>query len=196
MYATCCNFICDTTLIARFMGPTWGPSGADRTHVGTMLAPWTLLSGYTFHACHCHHFSEIQWHIYVQMNSITPSVTDSYHNTFKLLQRTHNTHPIARLWGQGMGDFEEFKICFMFACYMQYHVSNLYRTTIYLAQFVTLIARFMGPTWGPSGANRTQVGPMLDPWILLSGDIFHWCHHWASYKNTMLTQRYIEEKAW
>ena len=26
-------------LIARFMGPTWGPSGTD------MLAPWTLLSG-------------------------------------------------------------------------------------------------------------------------------------------------------
>ena len=33
-------------LIARFMGPTWGPSGADRTQVGLMLAPWTLLSGY------------------------------------------------------------------------------------------------------------------------------------------------------
>ena len=33
------------TLIARFMGPTWGPSGADRTQVGRMLAPWTLLSG-------------------------------------------------------------------------------------------------------------------------------------------------------
>ena len=33
------------TLIARFMGPTWVPSGADRTHVGPMLAPWTLLSG-------------------------------------------------------------------------------------------------------------------------------------------------------
>ena len=27
------------------MGPTWGPSGADRTRVGPMLAPWTLLSG-------------------------------------------------------------------------------------------------------------------------------------------------------
>ena len=25
----------------------------------------------------------------------------------------------------------------------------------------SLIARFMGPTWGPSGANRTQVGPIL-----------------------------------
>ena len=34
---------------------------------------------------------------------------------------------------------------------------------------VSLIARFMGPTWGPSGADRTQVGPMLAPWILLSG---------------------------
>ena len=33
------------TLIARFMGPTWGPSGADRTQLGPMLAPWTLLSG-------------------------------------------------------------------------------------------------------------------------------------------------------
>ena len=24
------------------MGPTWGPSGADRSQVGPMLAPWTL----------------------------------------------------------------------------------------------------------------------------------------------------------
>ena len=31
------------TLIARFMGPSWGPSGADRTQVGPTLAPWTLL---------------------------------------------------------------------------------------------------------------------------------------------------------
>ena len=36
------------TLITRFMGPTWGPSGADRTQVGPMLAPWILLSGYAF----------------------------------------------------------------------------------------------------------------------------------------------------
>ena len=33
-----------TSLIARFMGPTWGPSGADRTQVDPMLATWTLLS--------------------------------------------------------------------------------------------------------------------------------------------------------
>ena len=30
---------------AGFMGPTWGPSGADRTQVGPILAPWTLLAG-------------------------------------------------------------------------------------------------------------------------------------------------------
>ena len=34
------------TLMARFMGPTWGPSGAARTQVGPMLALWTLLAGY------------------------------------------------------------------------------------------------------------------------------------------------------
>ena len=31
----------------------------------------------------------------------------------------------------------------------------------------------MGPTWwGQSGADRTQVGPMLAPWTLLSGNIW------------------------
>ena len=47
-----------TTMIARFIGPTWGPSGAVRTRVGPMLAPWTLLSGntqfirlHTIHIC-------------------------------------------------------------------------------------------------------------------------------------------------
>ena len=34
------------------MGPTWGPYGADRTQVGPMLAPWTLLSG-VFHCGPC-----------------------------------------------------------------------------------------------------------------------------------------------
>ena len=32
-----------TYLIARFMGPTWGQHGVDRTQMGPMLAPWTLL---------------------------------------------------------------------------------------------------------------------------------------------------------
>ena len=32
-----------TALIASFMGPMWGPPGADKTQVGPMLATWTLL---------------------------------------------------------------------------------------------------------------------------------------------------------
>ena len=32
-------------LIAKFMESTWSPSGADRTQMGPMLAPWTLLLG-------------------------------------------------------------------------------------------------------------------------------------------------------
>ena len=33
------------TQIARFMGPAWGPPGSRRPQMGSMLAPWTLLSG-------------------------------------------------------------------------------------------------------------------------------------------------------
>ena len=33
---------------------------------------------------------------------------------------------------------------------------------------LSLIARFMGPTWGRSGANRAQVGPIFAPWTLIS----------------------------
>ena len=39
------------SLIASFMGPTWGPPGADRTQVGPMLAPWSLLSGVCHRSC-------------------------------------------------------------------------------------------------------------------------------------------------
>ena len=44
----------------------------------------------------------------------------------------------------------------------------------------SLIVRFMGPTWGPSGTGRTQVGPMLVPWNLLSGLAQPvWCINWS-----------------
>ena len=31
------------------------------------------------------------------------------------------------------------------------------------------IAKFMGPTWGPPGSCRPQMGPTLAPWTLISG---------------------------
>ena len=41
-----CYFDCMTTYPdSKVHGPTWGPSGTDRTQVGPMLASWTLLSG-------------------------------------------------------------------------------------------------------------------------------------------------------
>ena len=51
-----------SSLITRFMGPTWGPSGADRTQVGHMLALLTLLFGMasqiTNNSAACANFSQ------------------------------------------------------------------------------------------------------------------------------------------
>ena len=38
-----------------------------------------------------------------------------------------------------------------------------------IKQFNTQIAKLMAPTWGPPGSCRSQMGPMLAPWTLLSG---------------------------
>ena len=34
---------------------------------------------------------------------------------------------------------------------------------------ITQIAKFMGPTWGPPGSCRPQMGPIMASWTLLSG---------------------------
>ena len=40
-----------------------------------------------------------------------------------------------------------------------------------LSNSVPLIARVMGTTWGPSGTDKTQKGPIFDPWTLLCGSL-------------------------
>ena len=40
---------------------------------------------------------------------------------------------------------------------------------------ISQIARIVGPTWDPPGSCRPQMGPMLAPWILLSG-MFYYSH--------------------
>ena len=42
-----CLFALRNTLIARFMGPTWAPSGADRTQVGPCWPPEPCYLGYS-----------------------------------------------------------------------------------------------------------------------------------------------------
>ena len=41
--------------ITKFMGPTWGPPGFCRPQMGPMLAPWTLLSGFSHLSCQSSH---------------------------------------------------------------------------------------------------------------------------------------------
>ena len=54
--------MCRLFQIARFMGPTWGPPGADRTKVGPMFAPWTLLSGvWSELSCSTQALTTLQW---------------------------------------------------------------------------------------------------------------------------------------
>ena len=48
-------------------------------------------------------------------------------------------------------------------------VPMTYGGSLYSQQCISLIARFMGPTWGPPGADRTEVGPMLAPWTFYLG---------------------------
>ena len=50
-------------------------------------------------------------------------------------------------------------------CSMYIHISAPVESFTTL----TLIARFVGPKWDPARADRTQVGPMLALWTLLSG---------------------------
>ena len=53
------------------------------------------------------------------------------------------------------------------------------------------IATFMGPTWGPSGSCRPQMGPMLAPWILLSGPACACCScrdSWPRYNPSLMAR--------
>ena len=52
-------------LIARFMGPIWDPPGTDKAQVGSMLAPWTLLSGI------CYSTLRTWWRLCALVNWIT-----------------------------------------------------------------------------------------------------------------------------
>ena len=45
----------------------------------------------------------------------------------------------------------------------------------------TQIAKLMGPTWGPTGSCRPQMGPMLALWTLLSQYGFSWVLHATSW---------------
>ena len=50
------------------------------------------------------------------------------------------------------------------------------------------IAKFMGPTWGPHGSCRSQMGPMWAPWTLLSGLIPEAPNHYLRQRWTAINE--------
>ena len=57
---------------------------------------------------------------------------------------------------------------------------------VFIPDFITpLMTRFTGPTWGPPGADRPQVGPMVAPWTLLYGTHCNEC--WRMFEHEMLS---------
>ena len=70
------------------------------------------------------------------------------------------SHAIARSWTPYHTVIEKSVLVLVIAWWCQ--LTSLYRSQ-------SPIAKFMGPTWGPPGSCRPQMGPMLAPWTLLSG---------------------------
>ena len=64
----------DNKVYGAYMGPTWGPHGADRAQVGPMLAPWTLLFGMMLRAhddsCGLTHLCLSTWLTFQRHNPI------------------------------------------------------------------------------------------------------------------------------
>ena len=148
------------TQITRFMGPTWGPPGANRTQVGSMLAPWTLLSGYTQKdGPHIYHGTQLTKDCHDAVLICSLSVLIWYDISFLIFARR------ILLPQLNIGYFIIFALHWMMWT-AQWKLRLSMSTKSYL------IARFMEPTWGPPGADRTQVGPMWATGTLLSGIVY------------------------
>ena len=113
------------------MGPTWGPPGSCRPQMGPMLAPWTLLSGIMRKSLHV---KTASWLCYF----FCPQVA----------------------FGQDLCSVSDESSRFPRSLLSILEAMSLELRDPLLRVGIALIASFMGPTWGPSGADRTQVGPM------------------------------------
>ena len=104
----------EPTLIARFMRPTWGPSGADRTQVGPILAPWTLLSVNAI-SSYWGHITVLYWcilfcvtHVTTLFLSVQPLSLSISFNTLRARQNGHYfdifwTNPDSKVHEANMG---------------------------------------------------------------------------------------------
>ena len=145
-------------------------------------------------AClHNHHFLNKKWYTLKNQHATEKFFNTKFKEWFliKLLIIPCNWFIITQLQSQGKRNITEYmwqvskapKCSFLsvntysFFFFFCIEISTIFPSLLQLSishllsiKPVTLpIASFMGPTCGPSGADRTQVGPMLAPWTLLSG---------------------------
>ena len=110
------------------MGPTWGPSGTDRTQVGPMLVPWTLLSGYTFGG---NEFSciSLSWICDIHCNVLAMNTgICTWHsdnrNHFKYMYCFHLTHSGDESMDSGFAGSRVFSSCFVFLNFIFSQISS------------------------------------------------------------------------
>ena len=58
-------------------------------------------------------------------------------------------------------------------------------------ELTSQISKFMGPTWGPPGSCRPQMGPMLARWTWLSGIVYNIVWYWTMYKQLCFVMIYV-----
>ena len=86
------------------------------------------------------------------------------HDTFYRLQQIYLSDKSHVIWYHdhftAVNSIFHIFLTFEYATFL---IGSLYRHQI---------TKFMGPTWGPSGSCRPQMGPMLAPWTLLSEPLY------------------------
>ena len=70
-----------------------------------------------------------------------------------------------------MNFYPKFWMCFFKVKHSIAHIPGMVGPIDVQWNEVHQLDTFMGPTWGPPGSCQPQMGPMLSPWTLLSGDL-------------------------
>ena len=139
------------------MGPTWGPLGADRTQVGPMWAPWTLLSRVTISAFESYHIIVIESQIggfpsqKVRKNIYSSNgfVHGGTRRIPETMSTSHRFSPLAHIIP--VAESQPLRQCVCAVCDIFSHWNlmmtssngNIFRVT------GTLCGEFTGPRWIP-----------------------------------------------
>ena len=95
-----------------------------------------------------------------------------HHNTINFLQNIDHRYPIAhRLFQRARYVLCNVSSKCLTNSFTNYSLHCCFQYCVMLDHLTMAYVPWSQGSWGPSGADRTQVGPMLAPWTLLSGFI-------------------------